>query len=195
MRLIKLLTENLKVGYRLGGFQHPSETLKDRGWYFASNVGYLGTGYYFVSTLDKATDIKKTVRQDDLYQIDLSGYRLFRASDPIAFYEDIKQITKLVGEYSKDSLLDDLDEDAFVEIYEIIKSHGISMSENNFRTALDGFIKDVHYRKDGTLLSNRILEPLGYDGIDNTGIEDLDNFGTGSVIFSSKFKPDTAQKS
>jgi hypothetical protein len=40
---------------------------------------------------------------------------------------------------------------------------------------------------------NRLSEPLGYDGIDNGGVEDLDNYGVGSIIFQSKFDPKTAQ--
>ena len=45
-----------------------------------------------------------------------------------------------------------------------------------------GFVQDVRDKKDGSLISNRLLIPLGYDGIDNTNTS-LDNYGVGSVIF------------
>jgi hypothetical protein len=195
MRLLEILTDDKNTAYRVGDFKYPSETLKGRGWNFKSTIGYLGTGYYFVSTLKGAIDIKRELgRTDDIYKIDLTSYNLYRPSNPVNFYQDIKSITANVGLFAKENLMEDMGEESYQEMYDIVKDeHGLNIAEPQFRSILSGFISDVYNGKDGTLLMNRLLEPLGYDGIDNGGVEDLDNYGVGSIIFQSKFDPKTAQ--
>lgn len=195
MKLLEILKEDVNTAYRVGDFKYPSETLRGRGWNFESTIGYLGTGYYFVSTLKGAIDIKRELsRTDDIYKINLSGYNLYRASNPINFYQDIKSITANVGLFAKDNLMEDMEEDSYQEMYDIVKDeHGLNIGDNEFRSILAGFISDVYNGKDGTLLMNRLLEPLGYDGINNGGVKDLDNYGVGSIIFYSKFDPKTAE--
>lgn len=195
IKLLEILKEGQNTGYRLGDFKYPSETLKGRGWNFESTIGYLGTGYYFVSTLKGAIDIKKELgRTDDIYKIDLTSYNLYRPSNAVKFYEDIKSVTAHVGLFAKENLIEDMEAESFDQIYEIVKDeNGLNIAEQQFRSILAGFISDVYNGKDGTLLMNRLLEPLGYAGVDNMGVGDLDNYGVGSIIFQSKFNPKTAQ--
>jgi hypothetical protein len=183
--------EEVKQGYKIGEFTTPSETLASRNWTFNSKVGYLGTGYYFYGDEETALEDSRFLgRSSDIKKFPLSDYKLFRATDPEKFYDNIKLITRELGLYalSGEELSDPELDEALEEIYSIIKDDlGLSISKDNVFNILKGFISDVRNKKDGPLLSNRLLQPLGYEGIDNTNTN-LDNYGVGSVIFTDKKK-------
>jgi hypothetical protein len=183
--------EEVKQGYKIGEFTTPSETLASRNWNFNSKVGYLGTGHYFYGDEETALEDRRFLgRSADIKKFPLSDYKLFRASDPEKFYDNIKLITRELGLYasSEEELSGPELDEALEEIYSIIKDDlGLSISKETAFDVLKGFISDIQNRKDGPLLSNRLLQPLGYEGIDNTNTN-LDNYGVGSVIFADKKK-------
>jgi hypothetical protein len=181
--------DEIKYGYKIGEFTTPSETLASRSWTFNSKVGYLGTGHYFYGDEETALEDRRFLnRSADIKKFPLNDYKLFRASDPEKFYDNIKLITRELGLYatSGEELSDAELDEALEEIYNIIKDElGLPISKDKAFTILKGFISDIQNRKDGPLLSNRLLQPLGYEGIDNTNTN-LDNYGVGSVIFADK---------
>lgn len=182
---LKDLILETKKGYRMEG-SRPSETLRSRGWNFLSKVGYLGTGYYFYGDRETAEKDRDFLNRSHrpVEEVDLSSYKMFRSQDPVKFYDLLKSLTREVGLYasSGEPLEEDLEE-AMEEIIQVIqKEMQLPLREEKIREIILGFIKDVQERKDGTLLSNRLLEPLGFQGIDNTDTP-LDNYGVGSLIF------------
>ena len=77
----------------------------------------------------------------------------------------------------------DLDE-ALQEIVDIVKSElKLPLSDEQILGTVKSFIRDIQEKNEGTLLSNRLLVSLGFEGIDNTNTN-LDNYGVGSVIFT-----------
>jgi|LakMenEpi03Aug12_release.lakeMendotaPanAssembly.Ray.scaffolds.fasta_scaffold05992_27 hypothetical protein len=179
--------DKTKYGYKIGEFTTPSETLASRNWTFNSKVGYLGTGHYFYGDEETASEDRRFLgRSSNIKKFPLSDYKLYRASDPEKFYDNIKLITRELGLYasSGEELSEPELNEALEEIYNIIQDElGLSIPKDKVFTILKEFISDVQNRKDGPLLSNRLLQPLGYDGIDNTNTN-LDNYGVGSVIFT-----------
>jgi hypothetical protein len=183
--------DEVKYGYKIGEFTTPSETLASRSWTFNSKVGYLGTGHYFYGDEKTALEDRRFLgRSADIKKFPLSDYKLFRASDPEKFYDNIKLITRELGLYatSGEELSEPELDEALEEIYSIIRDElGLPISKDKAFTILKGFISDIQNKQDGPLLSNRLLQPLGYEGIDNTNTN-LDNYGVGSVIFADKKK-------
>ena len=173
-------------GYKIGEFITPSETLQSRSWFFKSKIGYLGTGYYFYGDENNALQDKKTLnRGEKIKKIDLSKYNLYRPSNPTLFYDTIKDLTQQLGLYALegDSLSEEEEYLAFEEVADIIINElNLPLKTEDVIKIISGFVQDVRNKKDGPLLSNRLLIPLGYDGIDNTNTG-LDNYGVGSVIF------------
>lgn len=179
-----------KMGYRAGAFNpsQPAERLKDKGiGIVKSKVGLLGTGHYFMGNLDDVKRLQDQLGYTTLSQIDLSQYRLFRPDDPTGFYENIKAVTSylhgLKPEDLQDSnVKDDIKDaaDGFAEYIGLDKKEALNIFKE--------YIKDVMSRKDGDLLSNRLLKD--YDGIDLTNTP-YDDFGTGSLIFNGKLKKGT----
>jgi hypothetical protein len=93
----------------------------------------------------------------------------------------------LVSPEISDEIIDDgsLNE-ALDDIVDVVKNDlGLSLEENTIKEIIIGFIKDVRDKNDGPLLSNRLLIPLNYEGINNINTP-LDNFGVGSVLFNIK---------
>ena len=179
------------IGYHVGGIKTPSESLKSRGWFFGNKVGYMGTGFYFFGKIEDAQDLQRKLK-GPLYEINLDSYNLYKPSDSTLFYEDIKQITQLLGTVDPKTIdTPGLDEslDEIADIF--IKEHGISLPQDKVINILKGFVKDVATKTEGTLLTNRLLEPLGYEGVDNRGNEKLDHYGVGSLLF--KLDPSTAK--
>jgi hypothetical protein len=186
LNILKENTPSSEYGYKIGEFTTPSETLEGRNWDFTSRVGYLGTGFYFYGDKDTAEKDKTFLnRKSPIKKFPLSDYNLFRSSNPEEFYNDLKLITKELGTYasSGDEMESSKLNEALDEIYDIIKNDmGINLEKQQTFTILQQFIEDIKNKKPGTMLSNRLLQPLGYDGIDNTNTN-LDNYGVGSVIF------------
>jgi hypothetical protein len=195
LKLVEEIVEsqlNQDVGYHVGKADVPAESLKGRGWYFGNKVGYTGTGFYFFGNLSDAKNLQKQLKSP-LWSIDLGPYRLFRASNPLLFYQDIKQISQLLGNVEPTSvntpeLYESLDEIAHI----FRDEHHISIEQQKLIKILHKFIEDIQNKVEGTQLSNRLLEPLGYEGIDNRGIPELDHYGVGSVLFH--IKPQTLTK-
>jgi hypothetical protein len=179
-----------KKGYRAGAFNpdSPSERLKDKGVGIVnSKIGLLGTGYYFVGNLQDVLDLKKEAKYRRISEIDLTKYKLYRPSDPTGFYEAIKETTYYLHQLKEE----DLDDPEVKEnIKDAVDAFSDELNLNNKEVAniFDNYIKDIISRKDGDLLSNRLL--YKYDGIDMTGTP-YDDFGAGSLIFSGKLKPGT----
>lgn len=180
----QLSTKN--VGYHVGKLDIPSESLKSRGWFFGNKVGYMGTGFYFFGKLEDAKDLQSKIK-GPIYEINLDSYKLYKPNNSTLFYEDIKQITQLLGNIDPKTLNTSGLEESLKEIADIfIEEHGIGISQDNLLTILKGFIQDVMKKREGTLLTNRLLEPLGYEGIDNRGNSKLDHYGVGSLLFDFK---------
>lgn len=175
-------------GYKIGEFTTPSETLSSRSWNFMSKIGYMGTGYYFYGNEETAMEDRKFLnrKKANIKKFPLSDYKLFRADNPEEFYDTIKMLTRELGLFasSGEELSDaDLDE-ALQEIVDIVKNElKLPLSDEQILGAVKSFIRDIQEKNDGTLLSNRLLVPLGFEGIDNTNTN-LDNYGVGSVIFT-----------
>jgi hypothetical protein len=181
-------TPTSKYGYKIGEFTTPSETLASRNWNFNSRVGYLGTGYYFYGDEETAKADRKFLNREktNIKQFPLSDYKLYRADNPEKFYDEIKNITRELGLFasSGEEIPEDELNEALQEIVSIIKNElNIPLSEDQITNILKSFISDVKEKKDGVLISNRLLSPLGFEGIDNTNTP-LDNYGVGSVIFT-----------
>jgi len=180
----------MQKGYRAGAFSpdSPSERLKDKGIGIVnSKIGLLGTGYYFVGNLQDVLDLKKEAKYKRISEIDLTKYKLYRPSDPTGFYEAIKETTYYIHQLNQE----DLDDDKVKEnIKDAVDAFSDELNINNKKVAniFDNYIEDIISRKDGNLLSNRLL--YKYDGIDMTGTP-YDDFGAGSLIFNGKLKPGT----
>lgn len=180
------------VGYHVGGIRTPSESLKSRGWFFGNKIGYMGTGFFFFGKLEDAKDLQKQLK-GPLYEIDLDSYKLFKIGNSTEFYNDIKEITQLLGNVDPETLDTEELKESLEEIADIfISDYGIGLSRDTIVDILDKFIRDVQSKTEGPLLTNRLLEPLGYDGIDNRGNEKLDHYGVGSLLF--RIDPSTVKQ-
>jgi hypothetical protein len=183
---------NKNVGYHVGGIRTPAESLKSRGWFFGNKIGYMGTGFYFFGKLEDAKSLQAKIK-GPISEIDLDSYNLYKPSNSTLFYTDIKQITQLLGTVDPTTIdTPGLDEslDEIADIF--IKEHGISIPQDKLVGILKQFINDVVTKTEGPLLTNRLLEPLGYDGVDNRGNDQLDHYGVGSLIF--KLDPSTVKQ-
>ena len=182
------------IGYRVGNVDIASESLESRNWYFGSKIGYLGTGFYFFGTLEMAekhskSAITKKSTGSTIYQIDLDQYKLFKPSNPDLFYDYIKEITHGVGNLSTEEIESLELKDSIDEIVGVIQNElNIKVSDDKILEILKQFVSDIETKSKGKLLTNRLLEPLGYEGIDNRG-SSLDGFGVGSLVF--EIKPNT----
>ena len=97
-------------------------------------------------------------------------------------------LTREIGTYanSDEELPEEELKEALDEIYTIIKKElKLPLSKENAIEIVREFISDIKKRKNGPMLSNRLLGALGYRGIDNTDTP-LDNYGVGSIIFREK---------
>lgn len=191
-QLLKIVGEivetqlNQNVGYHVGKADVPAESLKGRGWYFGNKVGYLGTGFYFFGNLLDAKNLQKQLKSS-LWSIDLRPYKLFKASNPLLFYQDIKQFSQLLGNVKPEVINTPELYESLDEISTIFRDeHHILINQQELTKILHNFVEDIQKRVEGTQLSNRLLEPLGYEGIDNRGIPELDHYGVGSVLFHIK---------
>jgi hypothetical protein len=186
-------TDISNFGYRVGGVNTPSESLQSRNWYFGSKIGYLGTGFYFFGDEKHALEhskslLTKNTIKNDVHKINLDQYNLFKPSDPKLFYDYIKEITYSLGNLVDKELTEPEIIEGLEEIIYVIKNElSIDLSEDEIKNIIYQFIDDVKNKKEGTLLTNRLLSSQ-YDGIDNRGSE-LDNFGVGSILF--ELKPNT----
>lgn len=179
-----------RMGYRAGAFNpsQPAERLKDKGiGIVKSKVGLLGTGHYFMSNLDDVKRLQDQLGYTTLSQIDLSQYKLFRPDDPTGFYENIKAVTSYLHGLKPEDLQDSTVKDDIKDAADGFAEY-IGLDKKETLNIFKEYIKDVMSRKDGDLLSNRLLKD--YDGIDLTNTP-YDDFGTGSLIFNDKLKKDT----
>lgn len=181
-------TPSSEYGYKIGEFITPSETLESRNWNFTSKVGYMGTGYYFYGDKETALEDQAYLKrgEENIKQFPLSDYKLFRADNPEEFYDTIKMLTRELGLFaSSGEELSDIElDEALQEIVDIVKNElKLPLSDEQILNAIKSFIRDIQEKAKGTLLSNRLLVPLGFEGIDNTNTN-LDNYGVGSVIFT-----------
>jgi len=186
--LNKILNEN--IGYRAGKFEplSPAETLKDRGFGLAkSKTGLLGTGYYFMGDLDKAKKLKSDLNYGVLSKIDLSKYNLYSPSDPENFYENIKAITYYLNGLKKEDLKSNETQEYIEDAIDVFSEY-LSLNKQETKKIFYNYIDDILNKKDGDLLSNRLL--YKYDGINFIGTS-YDDFGAGSLIFNKKLKPGT----
>lgn len=189
-RFIELIKEvidqqidNSNVGYRVGDMKTPSESLESRGWYFQNKVGYMGTGFYFFGKIQDAKALQKRLKSP-LYEIDLDSYKLYKAGNPKQFYLHIRKITQLLGRVDPQFIGTEELQESLEEIADIlINKHAIGLPKDTIVEILNTFVLDIQNKNKGTLLTNRLLEPLGYDGIDNRDVTELDHYGVGSVLF------------
>lgn len=180
-------------GYTISSTKRPVETLEDRNWYFKNSTGYLGTGYYFYGDLENAKQDLITLsntRDSEITQIDLSQYKLYRPEDANYFYNTIRTVTQEMALEAPGISEEDLQSSEVQEFLKtgaeiVVKDLGLPLQEGTVVGILAKFIRDVREKNNGVLLSNRLLDRLGYEGIDNTNT-DLDNYGVGSVLFIIK---------
>lgn len=181
-----------RLGYRSGSFDpdQPAELLSSKGLgIVSSKVGLLGSGYYFVGDKETAEKISSEIGHGGLSIIDLSHYNLYQPGEPVAFYENLRNLTYYFNEATKEDLSDPEFKEAFDDAVEVFAEY-LNLAEKRVRKIFTDYLRDVLRRRDGVLLSNRLMEPLGYEGIDFTGTE-LDHFGVGSLIFAGHLKPNT----
>jgi len=196
--LVREAIDGMDVGYHIGDFKNPAESLSDRNWNFENMTGYLGTGFYFYGDLENAkqdSDYLKGIGKGEVYEIDLSKYKLYRSSNPTNFYDTMSEVTKQVGEAAPNIREEDLQAPEIKEVLEeivdvITKELGLPIEEGTVVGIVSKFIKDVREKVNGEMLSNRLLKTLGYEGIDNRDTN-LDHFGVGSVLFT--YKPGSAK--
>jgi len=189
----------IEQGFTISSFQEPSETLESRHWYFKNRTGYLGTGYYFYGDLENSKQDLKTLsrtREPQITKIDLTKYKLYRPDDAQYFYDGMVTITSQLGEKAPKITEKKLQHPRVQEVLHdiadaIIKDLGLPLQEATVMGILAKFIKDVRERNNGVLLTNRLLDRLGYEGINNVNTP-LDNYGVGSVLFV--VKPASLQK-
>lgn len=197
----EIINQKPKVqqGYSISSLQVPTETLESRHWYFKNKTGYLGTGYYFYGDLQNAKEdlrlLAKT-REPQITKIDLTKYKLYRPDDAQYFYDGMVTITSTLGQaaphISEEKLQNKRVQANLHDIADaIIKDLGLPLQEATVMGILAKFIRDVRERNNGVLLTNRLLDRLGYEGINNVNTP-LDNYGVGSVLFV--VKPASLQK-
>ena len=185
-------SQGASLGYRSGAFNpsEPAELLSSKGiGIVSSRVGLLGSGYYFVGSPQTAEEIGSEVGHGGLSVVDLKNYNLYRPSDPEAFYENLRDLTKYFNDATKESLSDPRFKSNFDDAVEAFSEY-LELDEDSVRKTFVDYLRDVLLRHDGVLLSNRLLAPMGYDGIDLTQTQ-LDHFGVGSLIFAGKLKDGT----
>lgn len=174
-----------EYGFHAGGLNKPSETLMDRGATIpglkVGKTGWLGTGFFFYGDAKEA--MKQAKEQNrPLQTFKLQQFKLFRPSDPATFYDGVRESSNFIVSVAKEG--DDLNayKDSLEEVIEWF-AEVTHVPKEHVARAIVMFYKDVKRRNaNGTLLTNRILEPR-YDGIDNTGTS-LDDYSVGSVIFA-----------
>jgi len=189
----------IEQGYTISSLQTPTETLESRHWYFENKTGYLGTGYYFYGDLENAKQDLKTLsrtREPQITKIDLTNYKLYRPDDAQYFYDTMVTITSELGKaapyITEEDLQDPEIQEQLHEIVDIITMElGLPLQEATVMGILAKFIRDVREKNNGVLLTNRLLDRLGYEGINNVNTP-LDNYGVGSVLFV--VKPTSLQK-
>lgn len=193
--MIKLKTllmelQNSNVGYHVGSGKSVSEPLSDAKMRAASQskVGFLGTGLYFFGDTETAEDYRKFSNQridadNQLLQIDLSGYKLFRPKDAEEFVDALRITTINLHGLEAEELQQEI-----IEAAEDLKNMIPGKSEQQIQNILAKFAEDIKGSGDGVQLSNRLLDQ--FDGIDLRGTS-KDHFGTGSIIFKDKIKPET----
>jgi len=196
--LVREAIEGMDVGYHIGDFKNPAESLSDRDWNFKTMTGYLGTGFYFYGDLENAkqdSDYLKGIGKGEISEIDLSKYKLYRSSDPDNFYYTMRGLTQQIGQAAPKIREEDLQspktKQGMKEVVAVVtKELGLPIEEGTIVGIVSKFIKDVRERVNGEMLSNRLLKTLGYEGIDNRDTR-LDHFGVGSVLFT--YKPGSAK--
>lgn len=186
------LHETPRLGYRAGSFNpdEPAEMLSSRGIGLVdSKVGLLGSGYFFVGSPEIAEKISSEIGHEGTSIIDLSHYNLYRPSEPEAFYENLRDLTRYFNRIDQSELKNPEFRENFEDAAESFSEY-LGLGEKEIRKIFTDYLRDILYRREGTLLSNRLLEALGYEGIDFTGTE-LDHYGVGSLIFAGRLKPGT----
>jgi hypothetical protein len=181
-----------KYGYRAGMFDpdSPAEMLKDKGiGLVTSKVGLLGTGYYFFGSISQAEELNSKLKYGVISRINLNEYKLFRPDDAVIFYENLRDLTQYFNQLQKSDLSSREFNEYLKDAIEIFSEY-LGLEEFETEQIFIMYINDVIQRRDGVLLSNRLLTKLGFDGIDFTGTE-LDHFGVGSLIFAGKLKNGT----
>lgn len=193
--IVSILKENQSIpnlGYRAGKFNpsSPAERLKDRGIGLVnSKVGLLGTGYYFMGNLENAKELQTKLNYDGVSQIDLSSYKLFRPKDAEGFYENVKALTFYLNGLTREELNNSETRDNINDAISAFAEY-LNLPENKVQSIFEGYLNDIFNKRDGDLLSNRLL--FNYDGIDLRDTP-YDDFGAGSLIFNGKLKPNTYQ--
>jgi len=150
-------------------------------------TGHFGTGVYF---LGKPLNKGGFYGSRPEHRIDFSKFKLFKPSDPREFHKALKIINQLVGN----------DESLATEIFgKVIFSSPVHKAAfilwvmnpcGPSEKELEKIITDeIEKEREGKLSSGeirtaptRIMQRLGYDGIDVRGTE-LDNTDYGSVIY------------
>jgi hypothetical protein len=177
-------------GYRAGMFNpsEPADTLKDKGiGLVSSKIGLLGTGYYFMGNKEDAIALKNKLKYKTLSEINLSKYKLYKPSDATEFYNNLRDVTFYLNSLTAEDVETPEVKENIEDAIEAFSEY-FNMSKKTVSDIFQEYISDIINKKDGNLLSNRLLSK--YDGIDLTHTI-YDDFGAGSLIFNGKLKQGT----
>jgi nicotinic acid mononucleotide adenylyltransferase len=150
----KLNESNSQFGYRAerSGPQTPSERLKDKGIGLTnSKVGLLGSGYYFFGSLDKTQDLKSKLNYDNISQIDLSQYNLYRPENPEDFYHNIKLVTYYIHSLKPEEIQNPEVQEALDDAIDAFSEY-FNIPLNKTKQIFNQYIDDILNKRDGDLL-------------------------------------------
>jgi hypothetical protein len=142
-----------------------------------------------MGNLENAKELQAKLNYDGVSQIDLSSYKLFRPKDAEGFYENIKALTFYLNGLTREELNNSETRDNINDAISAFAEY-LNLPENKVQSIFEGYLNDIFNKRDGDLLSNRLL--FNYDGIDLRDTP-YDDFGAGSLIFNGKLKPNTYQ--
>jgi hypothetical protein len=187
-------------GYHAGDLQNKTETLGQRNFNI-TNLGHMGTGFYFYGDLDQALDHATGFGQSQqgefsetrpVMKVDFSKYNLYDARNNASeFYETMKSITVGFSKVNDTFFTSDQYKAILQDVHGALSSMGISVPVDKLDNDLQDFTYDLIDKEDGEMLASRIMKSAGYEGVDVRGSE-LDNFGVGSIIFD--IKPNSVEK-
>ena len=151
-------------------------------------TGHFGTGTYFLSKPSKGYG-----RADrPVHNIDLSKFKMYKPDDPRKLHDAMRTINRLAGSdaplvgdtFMNVTMRTDVDTAAFT----IWINYPSRQSQDEIAAVIRDEVQKARYHveEDTRTVATKVMQRLGYDGIDVLG-SDLDNTDYGTVVF---VKPD-----
>jgi hypothetical protein len=141
-------------------------------------TGHYGTGTYFLS---KPTNEESYANRPE-HRIDFSKYKLFKPKDYQQGY-DLHEGLKTINNYryKEDRLQESLN--TLSNIFGIDPNQLQELYKNQVLSKEVDLTDDKIMDRSIDTLSTVLMKALGYQGIDVRHLQELDNFGYGSVIY------------